>query len=86
MTRITQQGILETYTGRPAYSDSVGTAKKCHCKQNVTLTGIFSTRRSLNTADRETFESDCRAPGGRRGGLFFCDWVPCTDRASNKLV
>ena len=34
-------------TGLPAYSDSVGTAKKCHCKQNVTVTGIFSKRRSF---------------------------------------
>ena len=34
-------------TGTPAYSDSVGTAKKCHCKRNVTVTGIFSIRRSF---------------------------------------
>ena len=32
----------ESKLGLPAYSDSVGTAKKCHCKRNVTVTGIFS--------------------------------------------
>ena len=37
----------EVTTCLPTYSVSVGTAKKCHCKQNVTVTGIFSTRRSL---------------------------------------
>ena len=35
-------------TGLPAYSDGVGTAKRCHCKHNVTVTGIFSIRRSFN--------------------------------------
>ena len=34
-------------TGLPAYSDSVGTAKRCHCKQTVTGIGIFSIRRSF---------------------------------------
>ena len=29
--------------GLPAYSDSVRTAKKCHCKQNVTVTGVTVT-------------------------------------------
>ena len=33
--------------GLSAYSDSVGTGKKCHCKWNVTVTGIFSIRRSF---------------------------------------
>ena len=37
----------EVTTCLPTYSVSVGTAKKCHCKQNVTVTGIFSIRRSI---------------------------------------
>ena len=28
-------------TGPPAYSDSVGTAKKCHCSQGVTLSNTM---------------------------------------------
>ena len=39
---------LKYNTGLPAYSDSVGTAKRCHCKRNVTITGIFSIRRSFS--------------------------------------
>ena len=35
------------HAGLPAYCDSVGTAKKCHCKRNVNVFGIFSIRRSF---------------------------------------
>ena len=28
-------------TGLPAYSDRVGTSKKCHCKRDVTITKKF---------------------------------------------
>ena len=38
---------LSCITELPAYSDSVWTAKKCHCKRNVTVTGIFSIRSSF---------------------------------------
>ena len=34
-------------TGLPAYIDSVGTAKKCHYKRNVTVSRIFNIRRSF---------------------------------------
>ena len=34
-------------TGLPAYSDSVGTANKCHSRRNVTVTGIFCIKRSF---------------------------------------
>ena len=34
-------GLMGFNTGLPAYSDIVGSAKNCHCKQNVTVTGIF---------------------------------------------
>ena len=35
------------WAGLPAFIDSVGTAKKCHCKRNVTVTRIFSIGRSF---------------------------------------
>ena len=34
-------------TGLPAYSDSAWTTGKCHWKKSVTVTGIFSIRRSF---------------------------------------
>ena len=34
-------------TGLPAYSDSAGTAKKCHCKRMSLYPMIFSIRRSF---------------------------------------
>ena len=37
---------LHEDTGLPAYSDSVGTAKKCHCERSVTVTGILGIRKS----------------------------------------
>ena len=39
--------IIDGATGLSAYSDRVGTAKNRQCKQNVTVTGIFSIRRSF---------------------------------------
>ena len=33
--------LITPNTGLPTHSDSVGTAKKCHCKRNVTVSGIF---------------------------------------------
>ena len=39
MAHLTEKAISETHTDLPAYSDTLGTWGKCHCKQIVTVSG-----------------------------------------------
>ena len=63
----------EVTTCLPTYSVSVGTAKKCHCKQNVTVTGIFRVRRSFFWTHKVSLWAECHCNWChcKRGGLYL---------------